>query len=175
MNSPAERLFQRQLADATGGDGAVNQTRLSGLVVGAYDEADTDRRRTERAAKLMALELEEANAALEQSVTDLQSQNVRFGVALDNMANGLTLFDSEGRLLVCNNRQRAILMLRESDIRPGCTLEQYLRASPVLSEPLIQERLEHVARRAEMDFQQTLIGRDAWSGSSSGRRRTAGS
>ena len=119
------------------------------LVIGAYTESEKDRRRTEQAAQVMAIELEEVNVALEHSVTDLQAQNLRFGLALDNMANGLALFDSDGRLVVCNRRQRELLEVREHQVPPGSPFERFLHASPVLSADLITEtlRLAGIPRR----------------------------
>lgn len=157
MNSAAERLFQRQLAAASGSDGALNSVRLGELVIGAYIESERDRRRTEQAAQVMAIELEEVNVALEHSVADLQAQNLRFGLALDNMANGLALFGSDGRLVVCNRRQREILEMREGQVPPGSPFEQFLRSSPVLSAELINETLRLAGTRVEGEMLQTYL------------------
>src|SRR6266851_460035 len=55
-----ERLFPRQLAKATGPTGEVDLKVLGDLVVDAYEQAERDRRRTDRSIKLMIEELEEA-------------------------------------------------------------------------------------------------------------------
>ncbi|TPG49599.1 EAL domain-containing protein [Roseomonas nepalensis] len=159
MSTPAERLFRRQLAAATDAAGRLDLARLQELVIGAYAETDRDRRRGDQAARLMAAELEEVNEALERSVADLQAQNLRFAVALDNMANGLALFSREGRLVVCNGRQREMLGLAEAEA--GCSFAAFLRASPFLDARLAGERLRLAEAGTRGEILQTLLnGRD---------------
>nr|WP_321985875.1 PAS-domain containing protein [uncultured Lichenicoccus sp.] len=157
MTSPAKRLFNRQMSRAAVCGGTTDLARLRGLVIGAFADADRNRRRIERSARLMAVELEEANAALGHSVSDLLSQNQRLGVALDNMANGLALFGADGRLVVCNRRQRENLAIPDALKLPGISFEQFLRSSPVLSEIAIKERLQLAAARVEAEPHQTLL------------------
>jgi diguanylate cyclase (GGDEF)-like protein len=54
------KLFARQLAKATGPTGEVDLKILGALVVDVYEQAERDRRRTDRSIKLMVEELEEA-------------------------------------------------------------------------------------------------------------------
>jgi diguanylate cyclase (GGDEF)-like protein len=54
------KLFARQLARATGPAGEVDLKILGDLVVDVYDQAERDRRRTDRSIQLMVEELEEA-------------------------------------------------------------------------------------------------------------------
>ena len=98
------------------------------------------------------------NSALERSVTDLQAQNLRFSFVLDNLASGLALFGEGGLLVVCNRRQLEILEIREGQVSPGRTFEQFLRASPMLSEDMVQERLRLAAAAIDCELRQTLIG-----------------
>src|SRR5580692_2152273 len=56
-----EKLFARQLAKSTGPTGEVDIKILGSLVVNAYEQAERDRRRTDRSIKLMVEELEEAS------------------------------------------------------------------------------------------------------------------
>jgi len=49
-------------------------------------------------------------------------------IAIDNMTQGLCLFDSEQRVVVCNSQYRHLYGLSELDVRPGTTLEQICRA-----------------------------------------------
>jgi diguanylate cyclase (GGDEF)-like protein len=53
------KLFARQLAKATGATGEVDLKVLGDLVVDVYEQAERDRRRTDRSIKLMVEELEE--------------------------------------------------------------------------------------------------------------------
>jgi len=54
------KLFARQLAKSTGPTGEVDLKILGALVVDVYEQAERDRRRTDRSIKLMIEELEEA-------------------------------------------------------------------------------------------------------------------
>jgi diguanylate cyclase (GGDEF)-like protein len=56
------KLFARQLARATGPTGKVDLKTLGDLVVDVYEQAERDRRRTDRSIALMVEELEEATA-----------------------------------------------------------------------------------------------------------------
>ena len=49
----------------------------------------------------------------------LDTQNRRFNAALDNMSHGLSIFDAEMRLVVCNKRYLEIYGLPADDVRPG--------------------------------------------------------
>ena len=75
-----DKLFARQLAKATGPDGEVDLKVLGGLVTNAYEQADRDRRRTDRSIRLMIEELEEASekkveyAARHDALTDLPNR-----------------------------------------------------------------------------------------------------
>ena len=158
MNYAAARLFDRQLATAIGPTGTADLTRLGELVMDTYADCDHHRRRSRRAAKLTATKLHEVNSALERSVTDLQAQNLRFSFVLDNLASGLALFGEGGLLVVCNRRQLEILEIREGQVSPGRTFEQFLRASPMLSEDMVQERLRLAAAAIDCELRQTLIG-----------------
>jgi diguanylate cyclase (GGDEF)-like protein len=57
-----QKLFARQLAKATGPTGEVDLKILGDLVGDAYEQAERDRRRTDRSIELMIEELEEATA-----------------------------------------------------------------------------------------------------------------
>src|SRR2546421_4067163 len=54
----------------------------------------------------------------------LREQSRRLDTALNNMSQGLLLFDSSGRLLMCNDRYRQMYGLSAEVLNPGCTLEE---------------------------------------------------
>jgi len=127
------RLIAKQIAKATNAAGAVDIDKLVELIDGAYDEFDRDRRRTDRSISLMIEEIDAVNRNLERLVAkrsaelqarerDLQAQNVRFDIAINNMTQGLLLFDSESRLIVCNQSYIAMYGLSPDIVRPGITL-----------------------------------------------------
>jgi PAS domain S-box/PAS domain S-box/PAS domain S-box/diguanylate cyclase (GGDEF) domain len=54
-------------------------------------------------------------------------QNVRLDTALNNMSQGLIMFDSTGRQVVCNDRYREMCKLPPDLARPGCTFLDILK------------------------------------------------
>jgi diguanylate cyclase (GGDEF)-like protein len=129
--------FARQLAKATDASGAVDMARLADLVGGAYEELDRDRRRSDRSMSLMIEELDTATRHLERLVVertqelrtseaDLQAQNLRFDAAVNNMSQGLVMFDSEARLVICNLRYVQMYRLGAADVGPGISLRDLL-------------------------------------------------
>jgi diguanylate cyclase (GGDEF)-like protein len=131
------RLVAKQIAKATDAMGAVDMDKLAALVGGAYDEIDRDRRRTDRSMSLMVEEIDAINRNLEQLVAkrtaelrareeDLQAQNMRFDTAINNMTQGLLLFDSSQRLVVCNRRYIEMYGLSAEIVKPGCTFREII-------------------------------------------------
>jgi diguanylate cyclase (GGDEF)-like protein len=84
------KLFQRQLAKATKEPGKIDLELLADLVTAAYDEAERDRRRTDRSISLMADELQRAHARLLE--------------AFKVVPEGLVLLDAEGRYVLFNKK-----------------------------------------------------------------------
>jgi diguanylate cyclase (GGDEF)-like protein len=131
------RLIAKQIARATDTAGTVDIDQLAELVGGAYDEFDRDRRRTDRSMSLMIEEIDAKNRNLERLVakrtselqareTDLQAQNVRFDIAINNMTQGLLLYDSSARLIVCNKRYISMYGLSCEVVKPGLSLRDLL-------------------------------------------------
>ena len=131
------RLVAKQIAKATDATGAVDMSKLVALVGGAYDEFDRDRRRTDRSMSLMIEEIDAINRNLEQLVAertselrsreeDLQAQNVRFDTAINNMTQGLLLFDSSRQLVVCNQRYIEMYGLSAGIVKPGCSFRDII-------------------------------------------------
>ena len=131
------RLIAKQIAKATDPAGAVDVDKLAELVGNAYDEFDRDRRRTDRSMSLMIEEVDTVNRNLEQLVAnrsaelrarerDLQAQNVRFDIAINNMTQGLLLFDATGRLIVCNHSYIAMYALSPETVKPGISLRDLI-------------------------------------------------
>ena len=58
---------------------------------------------------------------------ELEELNRRFNIALDNMARGLSMFDAEQRLVVCNKTYREMYALPKRLARPGTTLAELVR------------------------------------------------
>ena len=75
------------------------------LVSAAYGDTDQDRQRTERSISLMVEELDQLSSRdREQLHAKLKLQNLRFQAAVENMTQGLCMFDGEQNLIICNRR-----------------------------------------------------------------------
>ena len=132
------KLFDRQLAKATKPSGEVDFEQLSKQVVAAYEQADRDRRRTDRSISLMVDELDQLNRGLERLVeertsalrdreAELSAQNLRFDAAINNMSQALLMFDSEGRVVVFNQRYVEMYGLPPGFVHRGQHLVELLR------------------------------------------------
>jgi len=118
-------LLKAQIAKANT-DGRLDVDALLRLVESSYEDFDRDRRRNDRANRLMAEEIEESSAVLSETLRALALQNMRFQAALDNMQIGLCLFDSEGLVAVCNNRFGEIYGIDEVATLVGQRLDAVL-------------------------------------------------
>ena len=57
----------------------------------------------------------------------LRSQNLNFDAAINNMSQGLIMFDAAQRLVVCNDQFIAMYDLSRDVVKPGCTLTEIFR------------------------------------------------
>ena len=161
------RLIAKQIAKATDATGAVDIDKFAALVGGAYDEFERDRRRTDRSMSLMIEEIDAVNRNLEQLVAersselqarerDLQAQNVRFDIAINNMTQGLLLFDPSERLIVCNQSYMAMYGLSPDAVKPGIGLRD-----------LVAYRKEIGSFNGEVDEYCTALSRSIAAGKTS--------
>ena len=124
------KLVAKQLARAKKASGSVDLDALITLVSAAYDEADSDRRRNERSMALMIEEVDQLNRGLEQLVdertVELRSVRTVLEAAINNMSQGLLMFDAEARLVICNRRYLDMYELSADRVKPGCTLRELL-------------------------------------------------
>jgi diguanylate cyclase (GGDEF)-like protein len=67
-------------------------------------------------------------AKLEEKSDELALVNGKLDAALNNMSQGLSMFDASEKLLVCNDRYLAIYGLSSETVRPGCTLHDVAQA-----------------------------------------------
>jgi methyl-accepting chemotaxis protein len=56
----------------------------------------------------------------------LRTDNLRMRVAINNMSQGLCMFDGNERLVVCNLRYMDMYKLSSDVVKPGCTLQSLL-------------------------------------------------
>jgi diguanylate cyclase (GGDEF)-like protein len=58
---------------------------------------------------------------------ELQSANTRFKVAIDNMSQGLAMFDGDRRIIVSNEKYAAMYGLSPDDVKPGTPVSEIYR------------------------------------------------
>jgi diguanylate cyclase (GGDEF)-like protein len=131
------KLLAQQVAKATDESGSLDLEKLRVLISAAYEDADRDRRRTDRSMSLMIEELDGVQHKLEQTViertkelraseAELKAQNMRLDAALTNMSQGLVMFDGDERLVICNQKFISMYRLENENIKPGDTLQHIL-------------------------------------------------
>jgi PAS domain-containing protein len=91
-----------------GGIATIASSALAWLLV-----RDSKRRRQQELAQ-------QVHAALDRE------KNVQFDAALNNMTQGLVMFDSSARLIVCNQRYLDLYGLSPEFVRPGRSLRELL-------------------------------------------------
>lgn len=74
--------------------------------------------RTRRFEEIIS-ELSRARQQVEGSQRELQEQKLRLDTAINNMGDGLCMFDADKRLVVCNNRYASMYRLPPELLRPG--------------------------------------------------------
>ena len=55
---------------------------------------------------------------------ELESANARFKVAIDNMSQGLAMFDGDSRIIVSNERYATMYGLTPGDVKPGTAVSE---------------------------------------------------
>jgi PAS domain S-box-containing protein len=130
-------------------DRAISQRDASGRVlrmVGSVTDI------TER--KRMETQLREANEAIRDT-------NRQLGIALDNMSQGLTLFDAEERLVVASRRYQQMYGFEDSLVVPGTPLSALAACivsrgtcAPEVAAAALEARREAARKGARQAFRQ---------------------
>src|SRR6185369_10584200 len=63
-----------------------------------------------------------------QAEEQIREQKLQLDTALNNMSQGLNMFDALGRLVVCNERYLSMYGLSPDTVKPGCTVEEMVQA-----------------------------------------------
>ena len=90
------------------------------------------------------------NAEIERSKQSLEQSNLLLNAALDNMTQGLSMYDGNKRLIMCNRRYGEMYKLTPEQTKPGVTLQSILEAriasgvSPKDTVDYVQTRLRQV-------------------------------
>jgi diguanylate cyclase (GGDEF)-like protein len=70
--------------------------------------------------------IEQQNQLLKEREAELEAQNLRFDAALANMSQGLSMFDSQQRVIICNDRYGQMYGLSRDQVRPGTHLSEII-------------------------------------------------
>jgi diguanylate cyclase (GGDEF)-like protein/PAS domain S-box-containing protein len=129
---------------------------IAAIVLAAFLIARSWRQQDQlNAAYARLLESDKKHALAEAEMNrqqDLARQAALFNAAVENMPQGLCMFDASQRLIVCNERYSAMYGLRPEQTRPGTSLTSILEAriaagnSPENVETYIEQRLAEVRR-----------------------------
>jgi diguanylate cyclase (GGDEF)-like protein/PAS domain S-box-containing protein len=115
---------------------------------------ELDRRKEER--EELNAQLERQNQLLRHKEEELRTQFLQLEAALNNIVQGLAMFDSEHRLVLCNDRYAEIYGLTAEQVLPGTTLRQIIEhriANGLKSEMTAEEIVNGMLRRrADSDF-----------------------
>jgi diguanylate cyclase (GGDEF)-like protein/PAS domain S-box-containing protein len=76
----------------------------------------------------LLVQLERQNELLSEREEELNSQNARFNAAINNMAQGLCLFDAEQRVVFANRQFAELYGLKPEQVKAGTTLREILAA-----------------------------------------------
>ena len=105
----------------------------------------------------LAVHVEQLAAAREREAVRAQAEieYKRFNNAMDNIVQGLAMYDRKNRLIACNRRYAEIYGLPLDTPGPGATRAQIARASPRSQLRNASERAPQGARRQPADRQRT--------------------
>jgi diguanylate cyclase (GGDEF)-like protein len=115
--APIEAVTKALQVVSVGGDAEVQLTDRSDEIGQMWSAISVFRGKLEYDNQLLA--------AHEQ---ELSTQNVRFDAALNNMSQGLVMFDQDNRLTVLNRHYIEMYRLSADVARPGCSLRNLLEA-----------------------------------------------
>jgi diguanylate cyclase (GGDEF)-like protein len=118
----AEALFRRQCAEALNEDGSADAQRLIALVLGTYRDRAGVISSLEQHASLSAEENEALHTALSAANRYLAEQQRLFEIVLNHLPLGLSLFDTDQRLIVSNIRFQQLFGLADEDTTPGTSI-----------------------------------------------------
>jgi diguanylate cyclase (GGDEF)-like protein len=116
---------------------------------------ELDRRKAER--EQLNAQLEQQNQLLKVKEEQLQGQYLQLDAALNNIVQGVAMFDAKHRLVVCNKRYVEIYGLSPAQVKPGTTLQQIIEqriANGLGSELSPEEIVDGMLRRRDSEFGQ---------------------
>ncbi|BAE52420.1 Signal transduction histidine kinase [Paramagnetospirillum magneticum AMB-1] len=116
-------------------------------VAGRWDAA---RKALAAAHDELETRVHERTAALDTSRRELSTKSRTLETILDNIAQGISVYDDDLRLVACNHRFGELLRLPPDMTRPGTALEDYLRFNARRGEYGPGDPEAHVAERMDL-------------------------
>ena len=104
---------------------------------------------------------------LSNSETSLMQKSQQLDAALNNMSQGLSMFDGQQRLVVCNKQYAEMYNLPPELTKPGTTARRHPQGpradgtSPASSDYTVADRIEECPARAVFPHRQRSVATDA--------------
>jgi diguanylate cyclase (GGDEF)-like protein len=95
-------ILKSQSARCRKPDGSVDVDQLMALVQTTYSQFERERARSEHATSQMIAEMEALDDARRMALETVKQEHLKLDIALEHMAHGLAMFDSQRRLVVSN-------------------------------------------------------------------------
>ncbi len=155
-------VLASQIARCRRDDGALDVEQLCVLVERAYAQFDQQRARLERATALMVSEIEEANRARESTLERLKQEHDKLDDALENMPQGIAMYDADGVLVVANTPFRRFAGVSDDgssrfrDILRHCESRIAQYDAPLEDIPERIARGEHIERTLTLTNGKTI-------------------
>ena len=107
----------------------------------------------------------DSDATSAKITRELQRANVTIDAALNNMSQGLVMFDSSARLIVCNQRFRELYGVSSEAVHPGCSFREILDQRVAAGSLLVGDVEKHIAEilagvARGLEFTRTVTLRD---------------
>jgi diguanylate cyclase (GGDEF)-like protein/PAS domain S-box-containing protein len=100
-------------------------SRNANVEIGYHDRKDEIGQMV-RAIDVFRQNMERQNKLLKEREEELRAQNLRFEAALNNMSQGLCMFDGDQRLIISNKRYAQMYGFTPEQVRPGTTFRQII-------------------------------------------------
>jgi diguanylate cyclase (GGDEF)-like protein len=99
----------------------------------------------------------------ERAAERIREQNLRFDVALNNIARGLCMYDADHRLVVCNDQYVSLFGGDPEVVKPGATLRELFEHGVAVgnypghtADELMERRLALVAENRPISYDQVM-------------------
>ncbi|KAA0698177.1 bifunctional diguanylate cyclase/phosphodiesterase [Neorhizobium sp. P12A] len=126
----AEALLREQYRRAVKKDGSLDQQRLLDMIVDTYREQRTEIVRTDDAILAIHLQNISLKEELANTSSNLSRQNAIIEAIVHNLPLGLSVFDANQRLAVCNARFRDLFGFSNKDVEVGTPIATLLSRVP---------------------------------------------